>query len=158
MGTSTKRPTEPTPAIVGAILGRIAEGESLKSICRDESLPSCGVFYRWLLEDDKLADRYARAREDQAEALADEILDIADDSRNDFVERENERGEVSTAVDTEHIQRSKLRVDSRKWLASKLLPKKYGDKLLAEHSGPDGGAMKFETVVRKIVDPKDGPT
>ena len=155
MGNQTSRPTEPTPEIVGAILGRIADGESLKSICRDANLPSCGVFYRWLLEDDKLADRYARAREDQAEALADEILEIADDGRNDWMES-NAPNSPGWVANGEHIQRSRVRIDSRKWLAAKLRPKKYGDKLVAEHSGPNGGAIPFEAVVRKIVDPKDG--
>ncbi len=61
---------------------------------------------------------------------AEEIVDIADDATNDWMERRNEEGGVSAVVaDHEHISRSKLRVDSRKWIASKLLPKVYGDKL-----------------------------
>jgi hypothetical protein len=72
---------------------------------------------------------YARAKEEMAEHFAEEMLEIADDGSNDWIERELERGNVIKVADHEHIARSRLRVDTRKWLMSKLLPKKYGEKL-----------------------------
>lgn len=71
-----------------------------------------------------------RAREAQADTLADEILDIADDATNDFMMTEQ-----GLKYDGDSVQRSRLRVDSRKWLAGKLRPKKYGDKIETEHTG-----------------------
>jgi hypothetical protein len=73
--------------------------------------------------------QYARAREVQADTLVDEILEIADDGTNDWMAREGKDGEAGWALNGEHVQRSKLRVDSRKWFASKVAPKKYGEKL-----------------------------
>jgi hypothetical protein len=75
-------------------------------------------------------EQYARARDAQADTLADEIIDIADDGSNDWMERELESGKTIEVVNAEHISRSKLRVDARKWVAAKLKPKKYGDKTL----------------------------
>lgn len=79
---------------------------------------------------DAFREQYARAREAQADTLADEILDIADDATNDFMMTEQ-----GLKYDGDSVQRSRLRVDSRKWLAGKLRPKKYGDKIETEHTG-----------------------
>ncbi len=76
----------------------------------------------WSNED--FRKRYAISREQQAERMAEELLDIADDGSNDT--QVDEKGR--RIVDFDHINRSRLRVDTRKWIASKLLPKKYGDK------------------------------
>ena len=83
--------------------------------------------------------QYARAKELQAEYLLGESVEIADDGTNDWMERQRQDGSV--AVDHEHIQRSKLRVDTRKWAMSKMAPKKYGERVAMEHSGPDGGPI-----------------
>jgi hypothetical protein len=78
---------------------------------------------------------YDCARVLQAQTFADELIDIADDGSNDWVRRENERGRVSYVVDKEHIARSRLRLEARQWVISKILPKTYGDKLQLKHSG-----------------------
>ena len=135
MEPSTKRPLAPTPELIAEILGRIAEGESLRRICKDETSPSIVRFYQWLADDEALQKQYAQARDEQADTYADEITEISDDE--------------AIPADSRRI-----RIDARKWIACKLKPKKYGDKLVAEHSGPNGGAIPFETVVRKVVDPK----
>jgi hypothetical protein len=95
---------------------------------------------RWLNKHAEFRDQYARAREMQAEHFADEILEIADDGSNDWIERENAAGRVVAAIDHEHIQRSRLRVDARRWLMGKMAPKKYGDKV--EVTGKDGGPLE----------------
>ncbi len=94
----------------------------------------------WLFdgEHEDFMDQYARAREAQAEVRADEIVDIADDESGDFTTDEDGK----RVVNHEHIQRSRLRVDARKWVASKLLPKRYGDKL--QHTGEGGGPVPHE--------------
>lgn len=109
------------------ICDRIASGEALIGICRDKDMPDKATVFRWLAKHEAFRDKYARARELQMEAMAVEILEIADDSEGD---RTKEGAFVS-----EHVQRSRLRVDTRKWLMSKLAPKKYGDKLDLNHSG-----------------------
>jgi hypothetical protein len=91
-------------------------------------------------------EQYARAREAQAELYADEIVDIADDDRNDYGFKESEDGTGKSGIAIimpDNVQRSKLRVDARKWVASKLLPKKYGDKIQATHTGPDDKPLTF---------------
>jgi len=112
------------------ICERIAEGESLRSICADEDMPSTTAVKKWLIKDDggALVAQYTRAREMQADTLFEDILDISDNARNDWMEREGE-GSAGYALNGEHIQRSRLRVDARKWMAGKLRPKVYGDKV-----------------------------
>lgn len=88
--------------------------------------------------------QYARAREAQADKFAEEILAIADDGTNDTYTDAN--GLVRT--DQEVIGRSRLRVDSRKWLASKMFPKRYGDKVTSEHTGEGGGPVKIDIAER----------
>lgn len=108
--------------------------KSLKKILSDENLPSYSEFYRWLNEPTEIAERlrnqYARAKSDQMDYLAEEILEIADDSSQDL-QGVDEHG--NRIENKEFVNRSRLRVDTRKWLASKLKAKTYGDKL--EHSG-----------------------
>lgn len=142
------RPSSYTIEIGDAICERIAEGESLRSICRADDMPNKSTVFRWLEADDDFATKYARAKAFQAESLADEIMDIADDGTNDWMER-NSEDNPGWVVNGEAIQRSRLRVDARKWAASKLLPKKYGDKVTQEHSGPEGGPI-MPTVIRLV--------
>jgi hypothetical protein len=106
------------------ICQRIALGESLRSICRDDAMPDQTTVYRWLRDDEDFRQRYTRAREDQAEFYLDEIIAISDDTTHDT--KHTDSGEQPNS---EWISRSRLRVDARKWAMSKLAPKKYGDKL-----------------------------
>jgi hypothetical protein len=137
--------------LVGEVCGHIALGKSLRQIEKLNGMPSTSAIIKWLAQGDayiaagevenpkaKFVAQYARAREAQADYLADEILDIADDSQYDLTTDENGR----EIVNTNHIQRDRLRVDSRRWLAGKLKPKKYGDKQQVEQSGPDGGPIE----------------
>jgi len=138
------RPTDYSDELIDRICQKIAtSSKGLHFICKSEpDFPAFSTVFRWLKEEDKAAfkDKYARAREAQAEYLADEIIEIADDSRNDT--QENEDGEE--IVNHDHIQRAKLRVDTRKWKASKLYPKKYGEKVdINQHS-------TGETVIKVI--------
>ena len=121
------RPSTYSTDIADAICERLADGESLRAICSDDAMPCKAAVFRWLSERPEFADQYARAREEQAEALADELVAIAD----------GPGGEDSAVL----TARDRLRVDARKWVASKLKPKKYGDKIQSEISGPNGGPI-----------------
>lgn len=120
------------------ICSRLASGEALKSICRDEAMPGLTTVYRWLASNSEFRDLYTRAREDQADTLADEIIEISDDGKNDWMKRNHGEDDPGWVANGEHIQRSRLRVEARKWIAAKLKPKKYGDRLTQEVTGKDG--------------------
>lgn len=131
MSMAGGRPTKYTRELGLEICERIAEGESLRSICQNEDMPVAKTIYNWLFDEDKkeFLHNYETARNVQAEIMFEELLEIADDGANDYVERERQDGSTYDAVDSEHIQRSRLRVDTRKWYLSKVLPKKFGDKM-----------------------------
>lgn len=112
-----------------AICERLADAESLRSICCDEAMPSMSTVCKWLGKNADFAEQYARAREAQADAIFDEILDIADDGSNDWMNRKRDDGSTDEVLNHEHVSRSKLRIEARKWMAGKLRPKKYGEKL-----------------------------
>lgn len=128
----TGRPSSFTQEVADAICEGLVDGKSLRSICADDDMPSASTVCRWLGSNDAFREQYARAREAQADTLFDEILDIADDSSRDVkIVGEDER----EVCNTEFVQRARLRVDARKWMAGKLQPKKYGDRLDLNHSG-----------------------
>lgn len=134
------RPSKYTPEIGKQICDAMIEGRSIRSICQADNLPSATTVFNWLATPKHpFLEHYTQAREIQAEMMADEILDIADDGTNDFVERETKKGTI-ILCDQENINRSRLRVDARKWVAAKLLPKKYGDKV--EHVGNENTPLR----------------
>jgi hypothetical protein len=110
-------------------------------------MPTCWSVFRWIDASPGFAQQYSRARELQADYYADEIADIADDGTNDFMEVQRSKGTVILG-DHEHIHRSRLRVESRKWIASKLKPKRYGERLGVAVSDPNGGPVGVKTETR----------
>ncbi len=126
-------------------LERVAAGESLRSVSRDEQMPPLTTLNLWLNSGEHV-EQYTRAREERADAIFEEMFDIADDSSSDMVANEDgiER------LNSEHVQRSKLRIDTRKWALSKMQPKKYGDKLDLNHGGHDGGPVEVEHKIDAI--------
>jgi hypothetical protein len=145
------RPLTYRKAVADRILTRLAAGDSLRSICEDAGMPSKGAVLGWVVHDvDGFADRYAHARTAQAWEYHDDIVEIADQSGAD-VSIDPETGSIS--VNGEVVQRAKLRVDTRKWLMSKLLPMRFGEKQSIEHSGPDGTPLEV-TVTRRVVKPE----
>src|SRR5215208_3417574 len=130
------RPTEYSAEVVTSVCHRLAERESLRSICAADDMPNKATVLRWLKLHPEFQDAYATARQLQTELMAEEILEIADDVTGDTILTEQ-----GPRPNAEWIARSKLRVDARKWLMSKLAPKKYGDRLTAEHTGKDGGPI-----------------
>jgi hypothetical protein len=118
------RPSKYTAELGDLICTRIAEGESVNRICSDPSMPARSTVITWALgqvaeaKEGGFPDKYALARMVQQELLADEIHDIADDSARDVIGEDGEQ-----TVNHEHIQRSKLRVDTRKWYLSAIVPR-----------------------------------
>lgn len=128
------RPALYHPEIADEICRRMAEGESLRAICKDAHLPCASTVLGWLSSQNpdyaQFLEQYARSRAIQADMLVEETIEISDDGTNDWMERKGPEGQsLGWTLNGEHVQRSRLRVDTRKWFAGKVAPKKYGDKL-----------------------------
>ena len=119
----------------------------LRVICRADDMPAKASVFRWLGLHKEFSDQYARAREEQAEALADEIVSIADEQEATVRTHD---GMTEVTFDSVAVARNRLRVDARKWVASKLKPKKYGDKLDIDQKV--SGELKVEKIERVIID------
>lgn len=115
-----KRPVHYTTELASAICARISQGESLRSVCRSPNMPARKNVYEWLAAYLEFQDQYARAREECCDRYAEEIVDIADAAQ----------GKTS-----DEVRAAQLRIDARKWVASKLKPRKYGERLGLDHSG-----------------------
>lgn len=154
------RPSKYTNKLADKICQMIAQGQSVRSICSKKDMISMQTFFRWLRENDKFSEQYARACEERSYMHAEEILEIADDATNDYMEQHDESDELTGyKLNGENIQRSRLRIDTRKWLMSKLNPKVYGDKLDMTTNGNDIGvslsASQAEQLLRARADNRD---
>jgi hypothetical protein len=132
----TGRPTKFNQDTADLICMMLSEGMSLRQILKADTvgkLPAQSTIYEWLIRFPLFAEQYARAREEQADTNADEILQIADEMPPEYTD---EKGR--TSLDVTYIQWQKNRIDARKWTAMKLKPKKYGDRVAME--GVEGGA------------------
>ena len=129
------RPLTYTKEVADQICRDLSHGKTLKEVCRQENMPPESTVRLWALDDvDGFAARYARAREIGYHTMADELLEISDNGSNDWMERNNKEN-PGWEANGEHLQRSRLRVDTRKWMLAKALPKIYGDKQQVEHTG-----------------------
>lgn len=131
------RPTDFCAKIADRICEELADGKSLRTICQSKGMPHRATVFRWLAHKDNqmFRDQYAFAREEQAEALVDEMLDIADDARNDWMEKIAPNGKsCGWVINSEAVQRSKIRLEARQWYARKMKPKKYGDRIQIDPS------------------------
>jgi hypothetical protein len=137
-------------AIGDIICERVAHGESVRHICREQDMPGLSTVFKWLNLVPSFMEQYRMALEIRAESLADELVEIADEGETKVVLGSD--GTTCVVFDSTAVARNRLRVDTRKWVASKLKPKKYGDKTTTELTGADGGAVKFEGVTDKDLD------
>lgn len=138
------RPTIYSDEIVETICERLAVGQSLTSICKEPDMPGLSTVFRWLEDKPEFRERYARAREAQADALDAEIADVArqDPERVTITIGDNV---TKTSVDGAEVQHRRLLIDALKWRAAHLKPKVYGDKIQTEHSGKV--AMSLEQIL-----------
>lgn len=120
------RPTTYTPELATEICDAIASSsKGIRKLCNEnKSFPNPDTIYRWIKDIKDFSDQYARAKRQQIEVIVDEVIEIADDTSQDTLI--NDAGKV--IINHEHINRSRLRIDTRKWLASKLAPKIYGER------------------------------
>ena len=151
----TGRPTKYNQQTADLICMMLSEGMSLRQILKADTvgaLPAQSTVYEWLIRHPLFAEQYARAREEQADTNADEILDIADEMPPEYTDKEGR-----TSLDATYINWQKNRIEARKWTAAKLRPKKYGDRVALE--GVEGGAAiktedtnanKFLEVIRNL--------
>lgn len=145
------RPTSYNEETANEILERIVSGESLRSIVKDDHMPVISTVFRWMSHNEEFSKQYARAKEEQAEMLADEIISISDEEQT--LVKTHDGGTTEVTFDSVAVARNRLRVDARKWVASKLKPKKYGDKL--ELAGDPDSPLIIQTIERKIVKAND---
>lgn len=141
------RPTDYSEALADLICSRIADGQSLRSICRDEDMPDRATVFRWLASREDFATKYAYAREQQADLYAESIVDISDELE---VQATYQGEDVRLDVSPTAVARNRLRVDARKWYAAKLAPKKYGDRTNMALSDPDGNALPVPVLNLRI--------
>ena len=127
-GRPNGRPPRYNRELALAICERLAKGESLRAICRESDMPDRMTVNKWIVEDtDGFFDLYARSRDAGLDTIADEVFEIADDGSNDWMES-NKPDAPGYVANGEHLARSRLRFDARRWYLSKLAPKRYGDR------------------------------
>lgn len=126
--TGPGRPTLFTEELAGKILGRIAEGESVRSIAKDDAMPCMTTLFAWLNQHEHFRTAYEFAKQESADVYADKITYVADE----------------TLAGNYEPQAARVAIDAFKWTSSKLKPKKYGDKVQQEISGPDGKPIEHQ--------------
>lgn len=144
-------PDKYTEQIGDYICEQLAAGLPLKAICRvarskDSDFPDESTVRHWAANPNHpFSPRYEAARLTGYMSMAEELLEIADDGSNDWMEYHDKDGEsLGWKLNGEHVQRSRLRADTRKWLLSKALPKIFGEQSTTRHTGADGEAIKVE--------------
>lgn len=108
-GRPKGRPRKDKDAILDEIIERLSQGESLRQICQDDRMPTARTVYNWVHEREDVEAAYLKSREAQADLVVDELLGIADNEESD-------------------VNRDRLKIDTRKWLAARMLPKRYSER------------------------------
>lgn len=149
------RPSAYTQKLADYICEELASGRTLRDVCRDDSLPSEMTVRRWALQNyNGFSSQYDEARKIGYLSMADELFEIADDGSNDWMIK-NEPENPGYAINGEHVSRSRLRLDTRKWALAKALPKIFGDKtvVVGDENSPvhvkqtiDAAALSDETL------------
>lgn len=140
------RPTKYRDSLSNAICIRLMLGQSMNSICKLDMYPKKTTIYRWLLEKPDFRDKYQQAREMQQEHYLDEIIEIADDGDSDYVQK---KGSDHEQFNSEHVQRSRLRVDTRKWVMERMAARKYAPKSQVDNISSDRSMSSFDSEAYK---------
>lgn len=157
MSEGAGRPTTYTQEMATLICARMAEGESLRSICRDKTTPAMSTVFLWVSKHKEFSEQYKLAMASRADAMFEEMFDIADDGQNDWMEILDKDGDnIGWRVNGENIQRSRVRIDTRKWALSKMMPKKYSDKSPSDTSEIDIQIklLELQKLQREVNPPK----
>lgn len=137
----TGRPSDYLPEVAADICSMLANGESLRKVCERPGMPAKATVFRWLAQHEEFRDQYAKATDTRADAIFEEMLDIAD----------------SVAEEAAAVGKARLRIDTRKWALARMNPKKYGDKVSQEidHRSSDGTMATKPTTIQLLpVEPK----
>ncbi len=113
------RPSDYSLDLADLICSRISNGESMRSICRDDDMPAMQTIWRWLREKHEFSERYTRAKDESADAHAERIMEIAEQAMSADV----------------NPNAARVAIDAYKWVASKLKPKRYGERIRADLAG-----------------------
>lgn len=138
----TGRPSDYLPEVAADICSLLADGESLRKVCERQGMPGKATVFRWLAQHEDFRDQYAKATETRADAIFEDIFDIADE----------------VAEEASAVAKARLRIDARKWALARMNPKKYGDKVSQEidHKSSDGSMATKPTVIQLLpVEPKN---
>jgi hypothetical protein len=138
------RPSDYTEDKAAEICAELSQGVSLRTVCKSENMPDASTVFRWLAAHSEFREQYARAKAESADAMAEDMLSIADEIEDKIVGDDRSDGA--------RVQAQKVRVDTRKWLASKLQPKKYGDRLEVVPPGGDKLSPEAEAVLSRVLD------
>ncbi len=143
MATKAKngRSSDYLPEVAADICSQLADGESLRKVCERPGMPAKATVFRWLAQHEEFRDQYAKATETRADAIFEEMFDIAD----------------SVAEEAAAVGKARLRIDTRKWALARMNPKKYGDKVSQEidHRSSDGTMATKPTTIQLLpVEPK----
>lgn len=145
------RPTDYNQEIASKICAGLSDGLSLRTVCKADDMPCKTTVFNWINKYPEFLNQYTRAKQESADALTDEMLDIADNASNDWMATNaGETEKEIFSLNGEHVQRSRLRIETRKWLASKLKPKKYGERVAL--AGDDESPLKvvLESDISKL--------
>jgi len=137
----TGRPSDYLPEVAADICARLADGESLRKVCERPGMPNKATVFRWIAQHEEFRDQYAKAAETRADAIFEEMFDIADEAT-----------EESAAV-----AKARLRIDTRKWALARMNPKKYGEKVMqdVDLKSSDGSMSPKPTTIQLLpVEPK----
>ncbi|MFO3907642.1 ubiquitin carboxyl-hydrolase [Enterobacter hormaechei] len=137
----TGRPSDYLPEVAADICSLLADGESLRKVCDRPGMPNKATVFRWLAQHEEFRDQYAKATETRADAIFEEMFDIADD----------------VPAEAAEVAKARLRIDTRKWALARMNPKKYGDKVSQEidHKSSDGTMTPKPTIIQLLpVEPK----
>lgn len=150
------RPTTYTLELADTVCERLSCGESMRSIGRDEDMPAVSTLFKWIRELPEFSAQYDKAKEESADALAEDMVDIADNQVSqpvmvDGLPLKDEDGNIVMVVDNVAVQHAKLRIDTRKWAASKLKPKKYGDRTMIEDVTPVPTPAKRKSRIAELL-------
>lgn len=149
----TGRPSKYTPEIARHICEQLSEGIPLREICREEGMPAWRTIYDWMGRSEDLSAAIMRARDVGYDKMAEECLEIADDANNDWMEKLDQHGKsIGWQINGEHVQRSKLRIETRLKLLAKFHPTKYGEKAnKVEEDDPAKTNREAKALLREVI-------
>ena len=159
------RPTTYNEDTAAILCGYLAQGESLRKACGHTGMPHISTVFRWMRDNPGFSEQYARAKEEAADMFVEDILHIADNAKNDKIpvyklnDLTGKKELVGYTESKNSVRRAQVQIDSRKWLAMKLKPKKYGEKLDMTTNGNDIGvaisAKQSEQLIRARANRRD---